>query len=317
MNRRRALEAVLAGALSPLAIAQPRAQRLALFSATDPEQFLEGARGRFLAGLAALGHVQGRNLELHERYAHGDAQALARLADEIVALRPDVIVTEGTPATMAVQLATRTIPIVTSVGDPVGAGFARSMRSPGGNVTGVSQNRADLSRKQVEVLRQVFPGATEIALLVNRGYPGVMSFIPPAEEAAREASLAARVLIYKDDDFVAAFKECAARRLHAAIALADGGREFGAAAVRHGVGVVIPLEALVEHDALAAVDVDAAELLRTHIAIVDRVLRGANPGETPFSGATRYRLAVNARTAAALGLRLPPELVLRADRVIQ
>jgi len=317
MNRRRLLGTVFVGVLSPRALAQATPRRLGLFGSEAQENLLDGMRGQFLAALAALGYVEGRNLEVHERYGRGDMQALPRLAAEMVALRPDAIVTEGTPATLALQAATRTIPIVTTVGDPVGAGFARDLRRPGGNITGVSQSRADLARKQVELLRQVFPNAREIAVLVNEQWTGVMSFVPPIEAAAGEASIAARVMRYTKDGFAARFKECADRGVRAAIAVADGGPRFGAAAVRNRVGVVIPIERLVAQDALAAIEADSVDLLHVHAAMVDRVLRGANPAETPFSTATRFRLIVNARTAAAIGVRLPQELLLRADRVIE
>ena len=294
-------------------------RRLGFLGVTSREQFLEGQRDKLLEELARLGHVRGRNLEVEERYSPRSPDELRAFARELAA-RVDVIVTEGTPATLSAQAATKTVPIVAIVGDPVSAGFARELQRPGGNVTGMSQNRGELARKQMDLVRLLRPGRTRMAMLYFEAQPGAELLLRPMTRAAREASIEVEMVPMRPDAFTAAAEALKKRHVDIAyIAGISSAQRAGAIrdAIHHGIALFVPTDVDVMGGGLAAVEADGAEDYREMAAMVDKLLRGANPATMPFSVATRFRTILNAKTAAALGIRLPPDLLLRVDRVVE
>jgi putative ABC transport system substrate-binding protein len=310
--------ALLAAALMPARAApEARKYRLGFLDIGDADTFFGGARKELLGALADFGYVVGRNLEVVECYEKESPEKLFECGRKLAALGVDVIVTEGTPSTLAARNATRTIPIVTTVGDPVAAGFAASLRRPGGNITGLTQNRTEIARKQLELLRIMRPGIAAVAILWERPFPGVEILMKPAMEAAREASIATHEIVRDSADIAATLEQM--RKLRIDCAFAIGGMERPAleAAVKAHVAIVSVGHEEVEQGALLAVEPDGSQSYAYAASTVDKLLRGATPGDIPFQSATRYLTTINARTAAALGIRLTPELRLRAERVIE
>lgn len=317
MDRRGFNAAVLAASLCGTAVARAATQparRLGVLSLQAADQFLGGEWQKVLDALAALGYVAGRNLVLEERREPQSVEDLDRFARELVDARVDVIVTEGTPATLAVQKATRTIPVVTSVADFVIAGLARDVRRPGGNITGLSQNRSGLAVKQVEMLRELRPRLATVAVL-HQGSPGVEFVYRPFVDAARELAIATPVMTY-GGDLKMRFEELKRQRIDTVYLMGEGANllEFAA---RQGIAVMATGVHLVREGALVAMENDGTGDYRRIAELLDRIFRGENPAEIPIEAATRYLTTINAKTAAILGIPLTPALRLRADRVIE
>jgi len=315
--RRRFLAYLAALAFVPAFSAPLMAKRrLGILGIGDPGRIFGGDQPKILDALAGLGYVQGRSLEVIERWERESPEQLFAKARELANLRVDAILTEGTPCTLAAQAATRTIPILTTVGDPVAAGFAKDLRRPGGNITGLSQNRGELARKQLELIRIMLPTIHAVAVVYEEPTPGVEAMTRGFREAAREASITAVVLSYSSGGFGKILEEMRSRHIDAMFSLGLSAHDVEAAirariAVFTGGG-----REQVEDGALAAVENDGAEDYLAIARIIDKVFRGADPADIPFSIATRYQVTINARNAARLGIRVPPELRLRADRVI-
>jgi len=318
MDRRRVIALMVAGALAPELGAQPQSRRkLGILAIGDANQFLDGQRRLLLAELARLGYVAGRTLDVEERYEKESPEKLAENARELVALKVDAIITEGTPATLAAQAATRSIPIVTSVGDPVLSGFAKDLRRPGGNITGISQNRGALAGKQLEILRMLRPQVTALALVYEEPHPGIELLVRPLARAARGASIAVRVLGYQPREFRPILEELKRMRIDVVfdMGMSDPERETLARTKR--VVVAQGEEPVIAHTALLAVESDSREDYLLAAAALDRVFKGANPADMPFIQPRRYRMTINLKVAGLLGIRVPPEVLLRADRVIE
>lgn len=324
-GRRLALAAL---GLAPLALrAQPpRAKRLALLG----EGTEEDARGLWAGTLKALegrGWKEGENLEVFPG-APGRVtpdnpapwERLPQVARALVGRSPDAIVASGTQATRAASGATRTIPIVALLADPVGSGFAASLARPGGNVTGLSGALGDVAGKSIEMMRALVPKLSRLAVFHWRegNWTEVAGFVL---KAARDAGIEAAgvPLALPPTRILDAVPEMRARGFNAAYyssgTWTKHGGALAAAAIRARLPLWSPFEELAEAGALgslAASGNDDEELA----ALLDRVLRGANPAELPIRYPQRFRLVINGRTAAALGLKVSPDVLLRADRVI-
>jgi putative ABC transport system substrate-binding protein len=317
--RRRGLLAALGVALLPrLAQAQmPASKRIGLLSIGTPGTFLgrEGGRAQLYRTLASHGWEKGRNLAVEERFV-SDPQQLARGVAELVSLKLDAIVTEGTLTTAALQKATHSIPIVTTVADPIGSGFARDLRRPGGNVTGHSQGRIGAARKQLELLRLLKPGVRRIAMVYEEPFPSVELYAKPLFEAAREVGIEARRAGFAPKDLAAVLDRLAADRVDA---LFGPGMNPGAIATASGKGFVVvgadPSD--IEQGALFSLGPGGTDTAVRIADTVAKILRGTPPGDIPFDEENLYRLDVNAKAAARLGIRVPPEVRIRAERVIE
>jgi putative ABC transport system substrate-binding protein len=325
-GRRLALAAL---ALAPLALrAQPpRAKRLALLGDGTEEDARRYWAG-MLRALQVRGWKEGKNLEVIAgapgRITPDDPapwERLPQVARSLVGRVPDAFVTSGTQATRAAAGATRTIPIVALLADPVGSGFAASLARPGGNVTGLSGALGDVAGKSIEIMRALVPRLSRLAVFHWRegNWTEVAGFVL---KAARDAGIEASgvPLTLPPTRILDALPEVRARGAGAAYYSSGTSSEhvgaLAAAAIRARLPLWSPFEEVAEAGALgslAASGNDDEELA----ALLDRVLRGANPAELPIRYPQRFRLVINNRTALALGLKVPSDVLLRADRVIE
>jgi ABC-type uncharacterized transport system, periplasmic component len=276
-------------------------------------------------GLQELGYVEGKNIVYEARFAEGRADRLPALAAELVSLRVDVIVTQGGPPTPAAKAATSTIPIVMSqaAGDAVELRWIDSLARPGGNVTGLTDESVQLSAKRMELLKEAIPKAAVIAVLWNANDQGMTLRYHKIEEAARVLGVKVQPIeVRTPDDFDAAFVTMTRRRPDAMFLVADGlttanGKRVVEFANTQRIPAMYEWNFLVRDGGLLSYGAVAADGFRRAAVYVDRILKGAKPGDLPAEQPTRYVLTVNLKTAAALGIAIPPSLRLRADDVIE
>ena len=277
----------------------------------------------FRQGLRELGWEDGRNLVIEARFADGKLDRLSALAEELVSLRVSVIVAANSPGTRAVMSATKTIPIVmVEVGDPVATGFVSSFARPGGNVTGVSNMSRDIGRKRLQLLKEAVPKALRIAVMLNPDDPITAPQWRDVEEAAGSLGVQLqRYEIRNMEDLERAFQAATAGRADAVLRLADPlvvvlGPKTVELVTRYRLPAMV-YRRDVETGALMSYFADVPDYHRRAATYVDRILKGARPGELPIEQPTKFELVINLKTAKALGLRIPPSLLLRADQVIE
>ena len=327
-NRRRLLIALGAGALAaPLAaFAQQKpgkVARIGFLDATSASGF--ASRLEILrAGLRDLGYVEGKNIIIESRWAEAKYERLPGMALELVGLKVDVIVAAAPPAVHAAQKATTTIPIVfAAVGDPVGSGFVASLSRPGGNITGLSNISVDLSSKWVELLRVAVPKLSRVAVLVNPGHPDHPAFLKNVQSAAKTTGVNVSPLQASTASQIeAAFGAMKRERAGALIVLPDSlfrtqAPQIAEFAAKNRLPTMFWSRGLAEAGGLMSYGQDLAEHYRRAATYVDKILKGAKPQDLPVEQPTRLELIINRRTAKALGLTIPQELLLRADEVIE
>ena len=273
-------------------------------------------------GLRELGYVEGRNLIIEYRSADEHPERFPGLAAELLRLKVDLILTRGTPAARAARDSTETVPVImATMGDPraIVASFARS----GGNVTGLTTFSTELTAKRIQLLKELDPGVSRIALLHNMGNPAVPPEWEETRNAARALSIQAELLdVRSEEDLRRAFDLAVARNVDAMIVGADGltqlhQREIIAALARTRLPAVYPAREFVEAGGLIAYGVSYPELYRRFARYADAIFKGAKPADLPVEQPARFELVINAGTAKALGLALPQSLLLRADEVIR
>ena len=273
-------------------------------------------------GLRDLGYVEGRNLVIEYRSADGRAERFPDLASELVRLGVDLIVTRGTPATKAVQNVTGTIPVVmATMGGPgaIVASFAR----PGGNITGVITFSTELTAKRVEILKELVPGLSRVALLHNLGNPAVPPEWDETQAAARALGLEAELLdVRSQDDLGRAFELALRKHVDGLIVGADGLTQMHQQTIidfldRNRLPAVYPAREFIEAGGLIAYAVNYPDLYFRFATFVDKIVKGAKPGDLPVEQPTKFELVINLKTARALGLTIPPILLARADEVIE
>jgi putative ABC transport system substrate-binding protein len=275
-----------------------------------------------IESLGELGYVEGRNLRLERRYADGRVERLPALAAELVQRRVDVIVAFSSVAVQAAQEATKTIPIVMLVAgaDPVELGLMASLARPGGNVTGVVLGTV-LAGKRLELLRETVPRATRIAMLVMEGLGATLQ-VQEAEKAARLLGIRLVVVQAPSRDYERAFARMRVERAGelfvsaSPILNADRTRIIELAA-RHRLPAIYQWPEHVTEGGLMAYGGSSRGLFRRVAALVDRIFKGANPATLPVEQATELTLALNLKTARALGLTIPPSVLARADQIIE
>ena len=281
----------------------------------DPTPLMSGLRD----GLRGLGYVEGRDVRLDLRSAGGSEAELARLAAELVALKPDVIVGYQTPAATAAKRATAVIPVVIEAGDPVGTGLIASLPRPGGNVTGIDSATAELGAKNLELIREVLPAARRVAVLANAPDPFSKPFIRHIEDAAEEEKIGLKILMVQSpDELDGDFAEVEHWRADAVIvqpSLPHG--RAARLAIKHHVPAVAPSVAFAKAGGLLSYSADLQALYRRCATFVDKILKGRKPADLPVEQPTEFRLVVNLKTAKALGLAVSPTLLARADQVIE
>jgi putative tryptophan/tyrosine transport system substrate-binding protein len=273
-------------------------------------------------GLRDLGYVEGRNLVIEYRSADGRAERFPDLASELVRLKVDLIVARGTPATQAVQNATGTIPVVmATMGGPgaIVASFAR----PGGNITGVITFSTELTAKRVELLKELVPGLSRVALLHNMGNPAVPPEWEETKKAASSLGLEAELLdVRSQDDLGRALERAVRQHVDGLVVGADGLTQMHQQTIidfvdRNKLPAVYPAREFVEARGLVAYAVNYPDLYFRFATFADRIFKGVKPGELPVEQPTKFELVINLKTARALSLTIPPSLLARADEVIE
>jgi putative ABC transport system substrate-binding protein len=306
-----------------LVAAEPPPTKIYRLGYLSPSRIPANEEG-FTAGLRDLGYVEGRNLTIEYRFADGQYDRLDALAAELVRLHPDAIVTVGTPATWAAKRATSTIPIVVSgAGDILGSGLVASLARPGGNITGVSHLVFELNRKRLELLKEAVPGLVRVGVLGHAMNVQNQQQWQALQPAGRELGLDLRSVMVKEPDEIAAaisgLKRDGAGALMVlsdAVLLANR-RQIVDLAAEHRLPAVYEFREYVEAGGLMAYAPNIAAVARHSATFVDKVLRGANPAELPIEQATVVEFGINLATARALGLTIPPDLLARADEVIE
>jgi putative ABC transport system substrate-binding protein len=279
----------------------------------------------FRQGLRERGWVEGRNTVIEWRFAEGRIERLPDLAAELVRLKVDLIVTTaGGPAARAAKQATTTIPIVAvAISDPVGQGLVASLARPGGNVTGLATLYPELAVKRLGLLKETLPGVSRVAVLWNAANPGNVIILRGVQAAARTLGVTLQLReVRGPDDFETAFAKMSGERSDALMILDDpllfhhqvSIVDFAA---RKRLPAMYPFRESVEAGGLIAYSVNLSELHRRAAYYVDKILKGADPGELPFEQPTNFELVINLKTAKALGLTIPPSLLARADQVIE
>jgi putative ABC transport system substrate-binding protein len=325
--RRDVLKALAAASL--VAAAPARGQRPAvpvvgiLYGASSEEWPNRLAALRL--GLAENGYVDGRNVAIDARFLEDRADAMAKAANDLVQSRVAVIVATGSPkSALAAMGATASIPIVVTFGgDPVKAGLVASLNRPGANVTGVTALTVELAAKLLDVLRELLPKATAVALLVNPGSPIAEAYVRAGQDAARASGLRLHVLkAATAKELDAAFAAFVEARLEGLIVAADPffeiqRRQLIQLAQRHRAPAFYFAREFVAHGGLASYGTNFNEAVRIAGVYAGRILKGAKPSELPVVEATKFELVINARTAAALGLAIPQSLRLRADEIVE
>jgi putative ABC transport system substrate-binding protein len=319
--------ATLAGALlfvaSVSALAQQPAKpvRIGLLHFGAPSPNLPA----FMEGLREFGYVDGSNLVLEHRDAGSRPDRLKAAADELVQLRPDIVVVAGhTPSMQAAKAATQSIPIVVvAAGDPVGSGLVVSLARPGGNVTGLTMLSPDLAAKRLELLKEINPGLARVAVVWNPSNPAKLAEWRETQSAARTFGLKLQSLqVRVPEDFDPAFSAARKDRADALIAFSDRlvnahGTRVAAFANENRMVSMYTLAQFVEAGGLIAYGPNLPDMYRRAAGYVDRILKGAKPADLPVEQPTKFELVVNLKTAKMLGITVPRSLLLRADRVIE
>ena len=278
----------------------------------------------FRQGLRDLGWVEGQNIALEVRSAEGKYERLPELAAELVRLKVDVIVASTTPVALAAKQATTTIPIVIQfVADPIGSGLVASLARPGGNITGWTHLGFELRRKYVELLKEAVPGAARIGVLWNPANQIHGPSLKEVEAAARALNVQIHPAGVKDsNELDSAFSALARQHVEGLVVLPDGmflaqGDRIIALAARHRLPAMYGIMELAKAGGLMGYGVNFPDMYRHGASFVDRILKGAKPADLPVEQPTRFYLVINLKTAKALGLTIPPSVLIRADEVIQ
>jgi putative ABC transport system substrate-binding protein len=277
----------------------------------------------FRQGLHELGYVEHQNIVLEYRYARGKDEVLPALAAELVALNVDIILTYGVTAAKAARQATTTIPIVNgSMSDPVAAGLAESLARPGGSVTGLTSRSPTLSAKRLELIKEVVPGLSRVAVLSTPA-PTAQLGLQEMKVAARSLGLSLSVQqVQEPNEFESAFSEMTKARAGALLVLADLRfnqhlRRLVDLAAEHRLPVAYTSKDFVEGGGLMSYGPNWPDQFRRAAGYIDKILKGAKPADLPIEGPTKFELVINLKTAKALRLTIPQSVLLRADEVIQ
>jgi putative ABC transport system substrate-binding protein len=322
MKRRALLAFILAGAALALpgpARAQPAKVPIVgvlVLGTPEPAVFLKGLRD----GLAELGYAEGRTIRYEIRSAEGHPGRLGGLAAELVGLKVDVIVAFQTPASTAAKQATTEIPVVMGpAGDPVGTGLVPSLARPGGNVTGLSAATAEVAAKSLELLHEFLPSARRVAVLASATDPFTTPFLAEIQRAAGSLGLSMEpVMVRPGQPLAPVFDGLAGNRPDALViqgSLSD--KEVVDLAVKHRLPTFSSNQLLANMGGMVTYAASQNDMYRRAAGYVDRILKGAKPGELPVQLPTKFELSINLKTARTLGIEVPPMLLARADEVIE
>lgn len=274
-------------------------------------------------GLRDLGYINGQTITVEVRQAEGRNERMPELAAELVGLKVDILVAASSPGALAAKKATSTIPIVVVAADPIGLGLVASLARPGGNVTGLSYFNEAIIAKRVQLLKDLVPGLTQVAVLRNPGVAVHATFWQETETAARKLGLTLQPLdIRGPDDFEAAFAAATRGKAQALIAFDDGltiahRSRIVALAASSRLPVMYGLREFPDGGGLISYGPSFVDLLRRAATYVDKIIRGAKPADLPIEQPTKFELVINRKTANALGLAVPATLLAQADEVIE
>ena len=326
--RRRQFITLLGGAATWPFVARaermPRIAALMAYAENDPEG--QVLLRTFTEALDKLGWKADHNVLIDYRWAGGDIERMRTFANELVALQPDVILANTTPVIAAFQRETRKIPIIfVVVSDPVGDGFVASLAKPSGNITGFLHLEASVGGKWLELLTEIRPQLRRAAIIFNPDTaPGRGNYYLPSFKAAAQTFRVQPIVapVRSDADIETAIKSLTSEPASGLVVMSDGfmrvhRRTIIAATARHAIPAVYPLRVNAVDGGLLAFGPYYVDLFRQAASYVDRILRGASPGELPVQVPTKFELVINLKTAKALGLTIPPTLLARADEVIE
>jgi putative ABC transport system substrate-binding protein len=285
-----------------------------------PDPWVKG----FRQGLQEFNYVEGKNLIIEYRWGDGSFDRLPAMARELVGLNPDVIISVNTAALLALQKLTTTIPIVMlGTADPVGLGLVRSLARPGANITGMSVMAPELSQKRLELLKEVVPNLDRVTVLSNPGNPAVILALQETQAAAQALGLTLHsVDVHEPSEIDLALSAIAREPPGALVLLIDTMIHsqrvpIVAFAVKHRLPTISPFREFVEAGGLMAYGPQLPDLLRRAVGLIDKILRGERTANLPVQQPTKFELAINLKTANALGIEVPPSLLARADEVIE
>ena len=325
MKRREFITLVGGAAAWPMAArgqqaAMPVIGLLSPFSRSDTEPWHQA----FRQGLNKLGWVEGESIRIEYRYAEGRTERLPELVADLISHKVAIIVAAVTPDTQAAARATKAIPIVmASAGDPVATGLVQNLARPGGNITGLSQMVIDIAAKRLELLKEIVPGLSRVAVLWNPRDTSSTLTWREIQLPARRLDIELRSLEVKDvEEFDGAFATAIAAKVGAVYPLpgpifVDNEKRIAEFAARNRLPSIFHLPEFVRLGGLMAYGPDRVDLFRRAATYVDKILKGANPGDLPIEQPTKFELAINLKTAKLLGLTFPPSLLVRADEVIE
>jgi putative ABC transport system substrate-binding protein len=289
--------------------------------AAPPENYIDA----FRAGLRDAGYVEGQNYTLEFKWAEGKADQLAGLADELVRSRVNIIITEGTIAALPAKHATSTIPIVmASSADPIRSGLIASYAHPGANVTGLAGFTGELGGKILELMKEMVPKLTRVAIIRPVNSPGDDLFIKTTEDPARDLGLQLQILtVHGQSDFENAFRVAAKR---SAGAVMVRGTPFSSPAdqkyivelaAKNRLPAIYEAREYVEAGGLISYGTDRVDMYRRAAVYVDKILKGTKPGDLPVERPMKFELVINLKAAKQIGLTIPPNVLARADKVIR
>ncbi len=280
--------------------------------------------GPFREGLRDLGYVEGRNILIEYRWAEGKYERFPTLIAELIALKVELIVTAGTPASLAVKKATTSIPLVmAAVGDPVGTGLVTSLARPGGNITGLTSIAAELEGKRLELLREIVPKLSRVAVLWNPASQFQVVAVKETQVAAEELRMKLQLVgVQAAEEFDNAFSAIVTERAGALIVLADrlflhNRDRIVAFTAKRRLPTVYAYVELVEAGGLMSYGPSYAYMHRQAATYVDKILKGTKPADLPVEAPIKFELVINLKAAKQIGLTIPPWVLMRADKVIR
>jgi putative tryptophan/tyrosine transport system substrate-binding protein len=283
-----------------------------------------GNQNAFRRGLRELGYIEGQNIHVEYRYGEGDVQRLPQLAAELVALKPDVIIAANTQSIEVTKRATQTIPIVFPITfDPVASGFVASLARPGGNLTGLTTLNQEVSGKRVELLKEILPKLSRVAVLRNPTNSGSVFALKETEAAAGHLGLRLQILeVRNQDELEGAIQSASRDRAGALILLPDNlfvrrQKEIVDIVLKNRMPTMFGEIQSVELGGLMYYGADLIDLFRRAAAYVDKILRGAKPADLPVQQPEKFELVINLKTAKQIGVSIPQSVLYKADRVIR
>jgi len=328
MERRGFLAMLAGGIFAAPSVVEGQASfkiaKVGLLTPGTPAGAVHNVEG-FRAGLREFGYVEGKTLELQLRYGEGKAERISEIARELVALRLDVIAVSTDLAIAAVKRETQTIPIVMAFSiDPVGTGFVSSLAHPGGNITGLSNVSSGMSGKRLALLREAIPGLSRVAFLWNTDLRGAVFEYRETEEAARSMRVELQSIELSNlGELDRALSSVTSRRAQALMTSAGNPVAFSkradlvSFALKNRLPSMYVVRDYVDEGGLMSYGPSVSAMYRRAAYFVDKILKGAKSADLPVEQPTTFELVINLKTAKALGLTIPPSLLLRADQVIR